>query len=277
MPVPHPNGSEGWLPTEEAQPVSSMRAGPPQDFSAVPQSLQPGVRGDFNAPAQTDSDFQNVSNSPKRSNTVTSKRASSLRARSRTDTEGRTLDDSAFSSGAGLTGPLATAEDDDALQARGLEAHNNLTAAQKSKISREESVTGKRLAKIIKQEAKTEKVSLAVAIKELENMQLVQRNAVKSEARAQASHASTLEAYKKKEAIYLNAKKKHEMALAELNAETETLDTLRGNSREATERMQDKATEVDTLRKTLAVDNREREVKLAQLKGDRPKSKFWSF
>ena len=67
------------------------------------------------------------------------------------------------------------------------------------------------------------------------------------------------------------------MALAELNAETETLDTLRGNSREATERMQDKATEVDTLRKTLAVDNREREVKLAQLKGDRPKSKFWSF
>lgn len=67
------------------------------------------------------------------------------------------------------------------------------------------------------------------------------------------------------------------MALAELNAEAETLETLRGNSREATERMQDKATEVDTLRKTLAVDNREREVKLTQLKDGRPKSKLWSF
>ncbi len=40
-------------------------------------------------------------------------------------------------------------------------------------------VTGKRLAKMIKREAKTEKVSLSVAIKELENLQMVQKNAVK--------------------------------------------------------------------------------------------------
>lgn len=213
LPVPHPNGSEGWLPTEETQPVSNMRAGPPQDFSTVPQSLRPGVRGDSSELIQTDSEFQNVSNTPKRSNTATSKRASSLRARSRAETEGRTLDDSAFSSGAGTTGPLATAEDDDVLQARGLEAHNNLTAAQKSKISREEcdyyfcaylsavkltnlrrvAVTGKRLAKIIKQEAKTEKVALAVTIKELENMQLVQKNAVKVRvSHVQSVHALTI-------------------------------------------------------------------------------------
>ncbi len=96
-----------------------------------------------------------------------------------------------------------------------------------------------------------------------------------SEVRAQASHASTQQMFKKKEAMYLNAKKKYDLALAELNAEDETLQTLRGNSREATERMQDKAAEVDTLRKTLAVDTREREVKLTQLKGGRPKSKLW--
>ncbi len=89
-------------------------------------------------PIRTDSDFQSVPNTPKRSNTATSKRTSSLRARSRSETEGRILGDSAFSSGAGMTGPLATAEDDDTLHARGLEAHNNLTTAQKSKISREE-------------------------------------------------------------------------------------------------------------------------------------------
>ena len=98
---------------------------------------------------------------------------------------------------------------------------------------------------------------------------------VQSEVRAHASHADTLQMFKKKEAIYLNAKKKYDLALAELNAEDETLQTLRGNSREATERMQDKAAEVDTLRKTLAVDTREREVKLTQLKGGRPKSKLW--
>ena len=137
--VPHPNGSEGWLPTEETGPVSSMRPGTPQDFTTIPQSLRPGVRGEYYTPIRADSDFQSVPNTPKRSNTAASKRTSSLRARSRSsETEGRTLGDSAFSSGAGMTGPLATAGDDETLHARGLEAHNNLTTAQKSKISRDE-------------------------------------------------------------------------------------------------------------------------------------------
>lgn len=144
---------------------------------------------------------------------------------------------------------------------------------------------------IIKEEAKTEKEALSVAIDELESMQKVQRNAVKvrvrdchlvqtnefpqNESRIQASHAKVLGNFKKREAAYLNAKRRYELALAELNSESETLDTLRASSREATERMQDKAAEVDILRKTLAVDSREREVKLAQLNG--PRSSFWCF
>lgn len=90
---------------------------------------------------------------------------------------------------------------------------------------------------------------------------------LQSEAHVQANHSKLLSIFKKKEALYLDAKRSFEKAGAELNAESETLEMLRANALDATARMQDKAAEVDALRKTLAVDNREREVRLAQLAG----------
>lgn len=95
-----------------------------------------------------------------------------------------------------------------------------------------------------------------------------------SEARVQASHGKLIHTFKKAEAAYLNAKMKYETAQAELNAEAETLDLLRANAREATQSVQDKSAEVDALRQTLALDEREREVKLSELKGSR-RTSFW--
>lgn len=85
----------------------------------------------------------------------------------------------------------------------------------------------------------------------------------------QLSHGKKIHAFKKAEAAYLNAKMKYETAQAELNSEAETLELLRTNAREATQSVQDKSAEVDALRQTLALDEREREVRLGELKGAR--------
>lgn len=73
-------------------------------------------------------------------------------------------------------------------------------------------------------------------------------------------------AFKKIEAAYLTAKMRYETSLAELQAEADTLETLKNNSREAAEKVQDKSVQVDTLRTTLAVEERERELRLSDLK-----------
>lgn len=51
-----------------------------------------------------------------------------------------------------------------------------------------------------------------------------------------------------------------------MNAEAEALETWRGSAREATDRMQEKAREVENLRAMFSVDEREREVRLSKLK-----------
>ncbi|KAJ3493486.1 hypothetical protein NLJ89_g11008 [Agrocybe chaxingu] len=197
---------------------------------------------------------------------------SSSRRSAHTTSDGRVLPGSAFVNGAGTTGPFTTAPEEEDLYERGSEAHANLTPKQKSKIAKEEAKHGKRLTKIIKAEAKTEKQALALAIDELEELQKFQKSAVKNEGRAQANHNKLLGQFKKTEAAYLSAKMKYDTDLAHLKSEEEILETLKNNSREATERMQDKAVEVNALRETLRVDEREREVKLTQLKGKSPKS-----
>lgn len=59
----------------------------------------------------------------------------------------------------------------------------------------------------------------------------------------------------------------YETSLAELNAESGTLETLKTNSKEATEQVQEKTAQVESLRTTLAIEGRERELKLSDLKG----------
>lgn len=51
-----------------------------------------------------------------------------------------------------------------------------------------------------------------------------------------------------------------------MNAEAAALETWRGSAREATDRMQEKAREVENLRAMFSVDEREREVRLSKLK-----------
>ena len=55
--------------------------------------------------------------------------------------------------------------------------------------------------------------------------------------------------------------------MAELHAEDDALETLRNNTKAAAELVQSKSAEIDDLRSTLAVDEREREIRLSDLKG----------
>lgn len=95
---------------------------------------------------------------------------------------------------------------------------------------------------------------------------------MQSEARAHANHTKSLFAFKKTEAAYLNAKLRHDTAMAELAAEDDAIAALKNNSKEATELVQEKSAEVDSLRTTLAVDERERELRLSNLKGSTVKN-----
>lgn len=120
---------------------------------------------------------------------------------------------------------------------------------------------------MIKEESKTEKKALGIAINELAELQRFQKQAIKEESRVAARHAKLLAVFKKTESAYLDAKRQHDSALAALNAEKEALDALRERAREATESMQDKTVEIEGLRAMFGVDEREREIKLRELKG----------
>lgn len=70
-------------------------------------------------------------------------------------------------------------------------------------------------------------------------------------------------------------KARHETLQAQLKAEADTLEAVRDGARQATERVQFKSQEVDSLRKMLSVDEREREVKLSELKGPNRRGSMW--
>jgi hypothetical protein len=59
---------------------------------------------------------------------------------------------------------------------------------------------------------------------------------------------------------------RHDTALAELHAEDDALQTLKNSTKAAAELVQNKTVEIDDLRTTLAVDEREREIRLSDLK-----------
>jgi len=196
-----------------------------------------------------------------------------------TDVEGRPVNGSTFINGAGTSGPSATAVPaDDSLHKRMQSADSALTGKQKKKIGQKEIKQGKRLSKVIKQESKVEKRSLEVSIRELAELQQIQQAAVKREAKAHTVHTKAVAAFHKAEEAYLAARTKYEVAQAAMQAEAESLEIARNNARAATESMQEKATEVDGLRKVFGVDEREREVMLGDLQG-KPKngkgSGFW--
>ena len=155
----------------------------------------------------------------------------------------------------------------------------------------------KQISRIIKREGKAEKNALAIAINELDRLQSVQRRSIsvcqlsrtvigyahiypfplQSEAQAQNNVSELNDELKKAESDFLNAKMRCDTAQATVNTAVEVLETLRAGAREATEHVQRKSAEVSILRSTLAVDEREREVRLTQLKGMGARSpNFWS-
>ncbi|KAF8623640.1 hypothetical protein AX17_007340 [Amanita inopinata Kibby_2008] len=200
-------------------------------------------------------------------------RAGSISKRSIfTNNEGYPITGSTFTHGAGTTGPNAVAAYNDELYLRAASADTALTSEQKSRVSKVEAKEGKRLSKIIKQEGKVERKALSVAINELAELQALQRSAVREEEKVHYVHSKALANLRKQERAFFAAKTKYETALAQFNAESDTLESVRNNAREATEQMQEKSQEVDSLRTMYGIDERERELKLVQLGGKKSHS-----
>ncbi|KAJ3865299.1 hypothetical protein EV359DRAFT_72506 [Lentinula novae-zelandiae] len=256
----HPNGSEGWLPATDLPPPSDRATSPssqPPRSGSVLKKRRPG----------------SIANRSTRSVESTRSRRTML-----TNADGKPVNGSAFINGAGATGPSATATADDSLHQRMQSADDALTGKQKKKIGKVEVKQSQRLSKVIKSESKVEKQSMDIAIQELGELQKVQKSLVKRESKAHTAHTKALTAFHKAEEAYLAARTKYEIAQAAMQSEAENLEVARNNARQATENMQEKATEVDGLRKIFGVDEREREVMLTDLKG-KPKdgkgSGFW--
>ena len=162
--IQHPNGSDGWLPAEQ----------PKQEASKE--------EADIDTPA-----------SPTRSTLRTSKRkpartaSTSINSATAQPEEGVAL----------VNGNATMDETEEDLKNRALSANNNLTPKQRSRIAKSEGQSyleikqffcanalilakdGRRISKIIKEEGKTEKQAVDIAIKELEELQKFQNNAVK--------------------------------------------------------------------------------------------------
>ncbi|KAF4613868.1 hypothetical protein D9613_007613 [Agrocybe pediades] len=270
----HPNGSEGWLPVAESNTQihqQNLNAMPePEHHQAAAAGLISPVRKVSPTPISPNgrrSASPNYNNGPMGGAVGSSLARSTSRKSTHTASDGRPIPGSAFVNGAGTTGPFSTAEEDEALLMRAQEANASLTPKQRSKIAKTEAKNGRKLSKIIKSEAKLEKQSLETCIAELAELQKIQKHTLKSIARLSSTHSSLLSKFKKTEAAYLSAKLKYEREMAELQAEESALEAMRERGREATEKVQDKAAECDALRRVLAVDEREREVRLGELSG----------
>ncbi|KAK7463490.1 hypothetical protein VKT23_006838 [Stygiomarasmius scandens] len=279
----HPNGSEGWLPAEDIPDdsvVSSPRLnGTARSGSVLKKNLKRnssvGSRASISASL---SRGRSVNGNGRAGSIAYSQRSVGQRS-TFTNADGRPVAGSTFINGAGVTGPSASAVADETLHKRAASANDALSNKAKKRISKMEAKEGKRLSKIIKEEGKVEKKALGVAIQELAELQSIQKDAVKREAKAHTAHTKALVAFQKAEAAYLAARTKYETAQAEMNAEMEVLEIARDNAREATERMQEKAQEIDSLRTMLGVDERERQVKIDEIKNlgkKSGKSSFWS-
>ncbi|TFK99463.1 hypothetical protein BDV98DRAFT_470652, partial [Pterulicium gracile] len=177
------------------------------------------------------------------------------------------VEGSTFSYGAGTTGPSTSPQPHESLIARSNSAAAQLTPKQRSKISKADSKQTKRLSKIIKTESRVEKEALAVAIKELEELQGLQRAAVKREAKFHTIHSDTLLNFQKHEEVYLAARRRYEILQAQLRADADALESSRQGARDMTLSMQEKSREIEGLRMMLNVDESERLLKLNELKG----------
>jgi hypothetical protein len=142
--VEHPNGSEGWLPAESTAPVSVLQ--PSLDdqnrqlssFQSHPEDLPVQTEGEFATGGAVVQRAHTTANATPSNKDQALGRSSSTRRSEHTTVDGRPLAGSAFDNGAGATGPMATVEEDEALRARAVEAHEHLSPKQKAKVAKEE-------------------------------------------------------------------------------------------------------------------------------------------
>ncbi|EJF64941.1 hypothetical protein DICSQDRAFT_100439 [Dichomitus squalens LYAD-421 SS1] len=172
-----------------------------------------------------------------------------------------------FASGAGTVGPSATPHFDETFHSRSQSADAGLSERQRVKLSKSQLKEGKKVAKIIKAEGKAEQKAIDEALRELADLQKMQKAAVKEESKAYAAYSKVLKEFRKTELEFFAARAKYERAQADLQAQEDAREASRAHARETTEMLQEKNREVEWLRAQKAVDDRERQAKVRQLTG----------
>ena len=183
-----------------------------------------------------------------------------------------------FASGAGMVGPASTPslDLDEAFRARSRSADLGLSERQRVKLSKAQIKEGKKVAKIIVAEGKAEQKAIDEAVRELGDLQKLQKMAVKvrrgpvgslwayvilidcglqDESKAYASYSKTLREFRKAELEFFAARAKYERAQADLQAQEDAREASRAHARETTEMLQEKNREVEWLRAQKAVDD----------------------
>lgn len=184
---------------------------------------------------------------------------------------------STFIHGAGTTGPLAEPELDPSVHERARTAEAQLTPKQRSKIVKQERKEGGALSKVIRSESKVEQRGYQVAIRELGDLQKMQKSAVVREAAAHKLHSKAQTQLSKKEQILLAAQVEYDTASAKASALEGALERGREYAREVTDNLSDKMREVERLRALKGTDERERGVKYGELTGKGGGSKWNCF
>ncbi|CAE7225974.1 unnamed protein product [Rhizoctonia solani] len=173
---------------------------------------------------------------------------------------------SAFGMGSGTSGPAPPKDENQELHQRAATAESGLSQSVVQKITAAELKDAKRVSKILKNEQKAEDKSMKKAIKELDKLASIQRQASKDESAALSAHNKAVKAEHKLNMSYLAAKAAWEKAAADLKSKTEMLDSTKEHARVQTELLQAKTKEIDQLRTQKATDDRERQAKLLALK-----------
>lgn len=177
------------------------------------------------------------------------------------------LSGGSFAGGAGTVGPNSEPEVDDSLSERRVAADAGLSKKQKMRLNKAEVKEGKRVAAVIKLEGKAEQRALEIAIKEMVDIQKMQKASIKEEARTHATHAAALRTYHKEELEFFAARAKYEKAQADLQAFEDSREASRQHAQDATEMLQDKNKEVEWMRAQKATHDHEREAKMLKLSG----------
>ncbi|KAG8861593.1 hypothetical protein FRB91_003715 [Serendipita sp. 411] len=152
------------------------------------------------------------------------------------------------------------------LAERASTAAERISPEKQAALTKAEKKDAKRLSKIIKAEGKAEDKQLKSGLKELASLQAAQKKASAHESAATVAHNKAAKEEQKATAAYLEAKTRWERATANLKVCEERLDLSRESAQKTTVLLRRQAEEVDAMRERKATDDREREVKLANLK-----------